>query len=433
MTRYLIVGNSVGCIGAIEALRQVDASGPIQVVSDEPYPSYSRPQIAGYLAGELGVEQALYRPRSFYPDYGVDLMLNRTVTQIDPQAKTASLSDGRVLEWDKCLLATGGVPIVPPVKGLDEGGYFTFTKMSDAQALKDRLSVIRRAVVVGGGLIGLSVTEALVKVGVDATVVELASQILGRALDSTISAKAQGVMESRGVRILTHCSVAEVKPAEGRPEAGLALLSNGVELKYDALIMAIGVRPRVELAVEAGLNVNRGILVDDHMQSSVKDVFACGDVAEAHDFFANEARLTPIWPNAYLGGRVAGLNMAGKDTVYEGGTAMNALHSFGYPILSAGIVSASEDEGYKVLMEQTSDGRGHRKIILLDGRIVGFIFAGDIDRAGVVYGLMKERVDVSEFAGKLLGEEGGLISLPKSFRFDMLRAKGVARRMMEWS
>lgn len=433
MTRHLIVGNSVGCIGAIEALRQVDASGPIQVVSDEPYPAYSRPQIAGYLAGELGIEQALYRPRSFYPDYGVELLLNRTVTKVDPETKTAQLSDGRELAWDKCLLATGGVPIVSPVKGLGPGGYFTFTKMQDAQVLKDRLSVIRQAVVVGGGLIGLSVTEALVKAGVKASIVELAPQILGRALDSTISAKAQSVMESRGVRILTHCSVTEVRPKEGKPEVGLAILSNGVELEYDVLVMAIGVRPRVDLASAAGLRVNRGILVDDHMQSTIPDVYACGDVAEAYDFLANEARLTPIWPNAYLGGRVAGLNMAGQDTLYEGGTAMNALHSFGYPILSAGIVSPPDDGDYQVLTVQTSDGRGHKKIVLLDGRIVGFIFAGDIDRAGVVYGLMKERVDVSEFAGKLLTEDGGLISLPKSYRFDMLRAKGVARRMMEWS
>ena len=431
MTKYLIVGNSVGCIGAIEAIRQVDESGPIQVISDEAYPAYSRPQIAGYLADEVGIEQALYRPRTFYPDFRVDLVLNRTVMAVDVTAKTAQMDDGREIGWDKLLLATGGSPIVPPVEGLSERGYFSFTRMWDAQQLKDRLSIMERAVVVGGGLIGLSVSEALVKAGVKVTMVELAPQILSRALDTIVSAKVQALMENRGVRILTHCSVRKVQPKEGRPEAGVATLSNGVTLPYDALIMAIGVRPRVDLAQGAGLGINRGILVDEHMETSAKDVYACGDVAEAYDFMAGEPRLTPIWPNAYLGGRVAGLNMAGRETPYEGGTGMNALHSLGYPILSAGLVSPDSEDEYQVLTEQSADGLGHKKIVLRHGKIVGFIFAGDIDRAGVVYGLMKQGTDVSAFAGKLLGEEAGLISLPQSFRFELLRAKGVARRMME--
>lgn len=433
--RYLIVGNSVGCIGAIEAIRQRDADGAIRVVSDEPIPAYSRPQIAGFLAGELDIEQALYRPRSFYPDYGVELTLNRTVTQIDPVAHTATLDDGQVIQWEQLLLATGGTPIVPPVQGLTPDGYHTFTTMADAQTLRAHLPTMSQALVVGGGLIGLSVTEALSKVGVSVTVVELAPHILGRALDTIVSEQVQSLMESKGVRILTGCSVQSVAPSPTTlsPKRMLATLSSGLTVSYDVLIMAIGVRPRVDLAADAGIDTARGILVNRHMRTSADDIYACGDAVEAFDFVAGEPRLTPIWPSAYLGGRVAGLNMAGDPARYEGSTGMNALHSFGYPILSAGTVNApDDDDAYVELIQDNLAPHGaYKKIVLRDGVIVGFLFAGDIDRAGVVYGLMRKGVDATAYVPKLLDQDAGLISLPATFRFDLLRDQGVARRVME--
>lgn len=431
MTAYVIVGNSVGCIGAVEAIRQVDDKSGIQVISEEAYPAYSRPQIANYLAGEVDVEQTLYRRRSFYRDYGVELLLGRSVVGVDPDQRLVRLDDGRAFSWDRLLLATGGSPIVPPVQNLPENGYLTFTTMADAQRIKERLPDLESAVVVGGGLIGLSVTEALVKLGVETTIVELAPQILGRALDTVVAAQVQTLMENKGVRILTHCSVDAVRDLDPSGQRGVAVLSNGVTLDYDALIMAIGVRPRTELAVDAGIEVNRGIVVDAYMRTSVDGIYACGDVAEAYDFLADATRLTPVWPNAYAGGRVAGLNMAGQEATYEGGTGMNALHSFGYPILSAGTVAPPSDDGYQVLTAQTAHDHGYKKLILRDGRIAGFLFAGDIDRVGVVYGLMKQGVEVSSYAEKLIGDDTGLIALPPASRFDLLRAKGVARRMLE--
>ncbi len=428
MTQYAIVGNSAGCVGALEAIRQQDRTGGIWVISEEPLPAYSRPQIAGYLAGEVGLEQALFRPRDFYPQNNIRLLLNRQVTEVDRERQVVICADGREVAWDRLLLATGGTPIVPPVQGLEATGYTTFATMEDARKLRDMLPQLKQVVVVGGGLIGLSATEALVKAGVRVVVVELASQILGRALDATAAAMVQQTMERQNVRILTGCSVSEVRPGESA-SAGIAVLSSGVRLEYDALVMAIGVRPRVELATKAGLKVNRGIVVDSHMRTDDPRIYACGDAAEAYDYIAGDARLTPIWPNAYLGGRVAGANMAGREMAYPGGTGMNALHFFGFPILSAGIVSPGPEEGCHVLAEQAADGQTYKKVVLREGKVVGFLFAGDIDQAGVVHGLMREGADVASFIDKLFAAEGAFISLPAALRHAFFAQRGVSREL----
>jgi NAD(P)H-nitrite reductase large subunit len=431
MTRYVIVGNSAGSIGAIEALRQVDRQGPVTVISEEPYPAYSRPQIARLLTGEVNVEKTLFRPRAFYPALSIDLELGKAVKRVDAERRVVALADGREIAYDKLLLATGGAPIVSPAKGLAEVGYSTFMTIEDVQRLRDRLPQMKRALIVGGGLIGLSATEGLVKLGVEVTVVELAGQILGRATDAPVAEMVRRLMESRGVRILTGCSVVELRPEPGG--AFTALLSNGTTVAADAFILAIGVRPRVELALAAGLTVNRGMVVDQHMRTSQADIYACGDAAEAYDYIAGGPRLTPIWPNAYLGGRIAGFNMAGREAVYDGGTTMNALHFFGLPILSAGIVSPEQPEGFRVLAQGAPGDNIYKKVVLRDGQVVGFLFSGEVERAGVIYNLMKKKMDVTAYAERLIQPNFGLITLPQAVRDEILGTRRVGAAQLERS
>ncbi len=435
MTRYVIVGNSAGCIGAIEAIRQVDRQGTLTGISEEPYPAYSRPQIGRYLAGEVGLEKTLFRPRTFYDEQRVDLLLGRRVAELNTARRVVALDDGRELPWDKLLLATGGTPIVPSVQGLEQIGYHTFMTLEDVQRLRERAPRMRHVLVIGGGLIGLSAVEALVKLGIQTTVIELAPQILGRALDGIAAGMVQRLLERHGVRILTGCSLAAVEtPPHPASEAFATLpefqatLSNHTALAADTVIMAIGVRPRLELAAQAGLVTNRGIVVDSHMQTSRADVYACGDVAEAYDIIAGGPRLTPIWPNAFLGGRIAGLNMAGEERIYGGGTSMNALHFFGYSLLSAGLVAPEATTGCEIITSQPAPGV-YKKVVLQDGCVVGFIFAGEVDRAGIVYHLLKNRICVRGFADKLVQADLGLLSLPPALRAEMLgtQAFTVAR------
>ncbi|MCL6430531.1 MAG: FAD-dependent oxidoreductase [Anaerolineae bacterium] len=423
MTRYLIIGNSSGGIGAAEAIREIDRRGPLTIVSEEPYPAYSRPLIARYLAGETSVERMAYRRPEFYRQNDIDLVLGQRLVRLDLASRHAELDDGRLLPYDQLLLAVGGTPIVPPIEGLREHEFFTFATLDDARRLAARVHSGQRAIVVGGGLVGLSVTEALVRLGVHVTIVELAPQILGRALDTAAASLVLRAVEEGGVRVLTGRTVARVLGSA--PTAGVVSrveLDDGSTLPCDLLIIAIGVRPRTEVVDGTGIAVQRGIIVDRHMATSCREVYACGDVAEAYDFIAGGNRLTPIWPNAYLGGRIAGRNMAGVDTVYSGGTAMNSLHAFGLSIMSAGIVDPPPGEpAYEVLLRDERARGTYRKITLLGGRVVGMIFAGEVDRAGIVFGLMRNGTPVHAFADRLLADDLGLLSLPAEVWQQMMR------------
>lgn len=424
MTRYLIVGNSSGGVGAAEAIREIDRHGALTIVSEEPYAAYSRPLIARYLTGETPVERLAYRLPGHYQGLGIELALGHALAGIDLAARHAELSCGQSLPWDRLLLAVGGVPIVPAIDRLQEHDYFTFATLDDARRLAAHLPSRRHAVVVGGGLIGMSVTEALVKMNIQVTVVELAPQILGRALDARAASMVLEAVERAGVRVVTGRTVARVlgaRPGE-RTVAAIAL-DDGSELPCDTLVIAIGVRPRVEVVAGTGIAVGRGIVVDRHMATSHPDVYACGDVADAYDFAVGSNRLTPIWPNAYLGGRVAGRNMAGVETVYAGGTAMNSLHFFGRAIMSAGIIDPpNEDASYEKLSREDPARGTYRKIVLRNGRVVGMILAGDVDRAGVVFGLMKNGTPVESFVDRLLADDLGLLSLPGDLRRELMHA-----------
>jgi len=176
--KYLIIGNSAGGIGAAEAIREKDMDGSLLIISDEPYPAYSRPLISEYLAEKCSLERMMYRPLDFYVSNNIRTILDREVTGIDTGAHTVTLGNDSVIGWEKLLLAIGGSPIFPPMPGRDREGVFTFTTLDDARAIDKYLPENARAVVIGGGLIGVSVTEALVKRGVGVTIVEMKDHVL---------------------------------------------------------------------------------------------------------------------------------------------------------------------------------------------------------------------------------------------------------------
>jgi len=411
--RYLIVGNSAGGVGTAEAIREVDKVGTIAIVSDEPYPAYSRPMISEYLAERCSLERMLFRPSDFYEKNYIQPVLGQRVTELDIDRHNIKLENGGTIVWEKLLLATGDLPIVPEIAGNGLKGVFTFTTLDDAKAIDDFLNEYPgrkvRAVVIGGGLIGVSVTEALVKRGVEVTIVEMKERILNTILDGEMSALMETALKQAGVETITDNTVGRVSSYLPGEATGVTL-ADGQPIPCEMVIIAIGVKPRTELAAGTGIKINRGIVVDRHMTASHPDIYACGDVAEAYDFAYGENRLTPVWPNAYLGGRIAGFNMAGVPTEYQGGTAMNAIKYFGIDIVSAGTV-APPDDSYEVIVEKHD--RVYRKVVLRDGLIAGLVFSGDIEKSGIIYNLMKDRVNVEAFKQALVADDFGLVSLPE--------------------
>ena len=410
---YLIIGNSAGGIAAAEAIREVDRAGAITIVSDEPYPAYSRPLISEYLAEPGPIEKMAYRRPDFYEKNGIRTVSGERVTRIDIPAHTVKLESGATIGYEKLLLATGGAPILPELEGIKSKGVFTFNRLDDAKAIDEFLKGLRgeiRAVVIGGGLIGVSVTEALVRRGVAVTIVEMKDRVLNTILDEETSALEAAALAQAGVNIITGHTASKINNHVPGEASGVTL-DDGRVLSAELVIVAIGVRPRLDALEGSGIQTRRGILVNRRMETSAPDVYACGDVSEAYDFVIGENRPTPVWPNAYEGGRVAGLNMAGRETDYAGGTAMNAMKYFGVRIVSAGL-AVPPDDSYEVIMSKYNGS--YRKVLIRDGKLAGLVFAGDIEKSGIIYNLMKDGVDVSGFKKALVAGDFGLASVPES-------------------
>jgi NAD(P)H-nitrite reductase large subunit len=354
----------------------------------------------------------LFRPADFYEANNIQTMLGKRVEQLDTKGRSVKLDDGTTITWQKLLLATGGQPIVPPIKGIDGRGVFTFITLDDAKEISSFLGgEASRVVVIGGGLIGTSATEALLGRGLKVTVVEMKDRVLNTILDEPASALEAEAMTLAGVDIITNHTVVEINSFPGKSGSVTGVtLDDGRKIGCNLVVVAIGVTPRAELASASGIKVNRGIVVDRHMATSRPGVYACGDVAEAYDFVYGEARLTPIWPNAYLGGRVAGFNMAGDAAEYPGGTAMNAMSYFGVDVVSAGIVVPPDDSFKEISQKQ--DGC-YRKVVVKDGCCVGMVFCGDIEKSGIVFALMRDRIDVGGFSERLVADDFGLVCLPE--------------------
>ena len=409
--KYLIIGNSAGGIGAVEAIREIDKSGTITVISDEPYPVYSRPLISDYLAGKRTIDKLNYRAFDFYEQNRISTIFGNRVTKLDLTSNTAFLDSGQKLVWDNLLLATGGTPIVPPMEGRDAHGVFTFTTLADSRGIDDyiRQKPDANAVVIGGGLIGVSVTESLLKRQVKVTIIEMKDRILNVILDEKTSSLEDKAVRDAGAEIITGHTVSKINSNTHGEVYGVTL-DNGEVIQCGMVIVAIGVRPRLDLVTGTEIKVNRGIVVDKHMETSIPGIYACGDVAEAYDFIYRENRVTPVWPNAYLGGRIAGLNMAGKTADYPGGTNINSMKYFGVYIVSAGMIVAP-DNSYEVLTTNHEDI--YKKLILKDGLITGLVFSGEVDRAGIIYNLMRDAVNVDSFKQSLVTDDVGLLSLPE--------------------
>jgi NAD(P)H-nitrite reductase large subunit len=425
--RYVIIGNSAAAVGAIEAIRQQDHDNPITVISDEPHHVYSRPLISYLLGGLVGEDRMHYRPDDFYERHDVEAMLGVEVTQIDTDSQTLVLTGGGSISYDRLLIATGGKPFVPPLPGANVNGVFTFTTWRDARDIDRYIQVndVRSALVVGGGLIGLKTTEALIEREITITLVELADRILSTTFDRTASKLAESILRRENVDVRTNTTVEEIIGRSGRVDH--AVLRDGERVNCDLVLFAIGVRPNTGLIpADAGIQIDRGICVNRRMQTTTSHVYAAGDCVQAYDMLLGACRPIAIWPNAYRQGYIAGSNMAGIDKEYEGSFPMNSIEVCGVPTISVGLTDPPRDaDEYEVIDRYDREALIYKKLVLQHNRLVGAIFVGDIDRAGIYTGLIRDRVDVRPFKEHLLSGNFGLISLPRDYRKHLVVGEGI--------
>lgn len=406
MKKYVIIGNSVAATHAIEGIRSVDGAGKITVVSDEPHAAYGRPLISYYLYGRIARDKMDYRSEAFYERNQVDLKLGRRAEKIDPTAKTVLLDDGETLSYDRLLVATGSRPFLPPMEGLDGvKDRFTFMTLDDALSLERALSPEKDVLIVGAGLIGLKCAEGIFDRVKSVTVVDLADRILPSILDGEGSAFVKEFLEKKGVRFLLGDSVAKF-------DGGTATLKSGKTVAFDLVVVAVGVRPNVELVKEAGGAVNRGIVTDSGQRTSLPDVYAAGDNCESYDVTAKQSRILAILPNAALQGECAGVNMAGGKRDFLNAAPVNAIGFFDLHVATAG---GYEGECYEERTETS-----YKKLFYKDNVLKGFILIGNIERAGIYTSLIRNMVPLDSVDFDLLKRSPALMAFSREARRDKL-------------
>lgn len=393
---YVIIGNSAAAVGCIEGIRSVDKNGSITVITSEPYHTYSRPLISYLLLGKTDEQRMKYRADSFYQENGCTAMFGVTVTKVDYSAKTVLLDNGKTVRFDKLLIATGSKPFVPPMTGLDTvKNKFTFMSLDDAKALEQAINQESKVLIIGAGLIGLKCAEGIQHSVKSITVVDLADRILPSILDEDGSQIMQEHIETQGVQFYLSDSVASFTPNS-------ATLKSGVTIDFDVLVVAVGVRPNVELAKDMGAAVNRGISTDEHSATSLAGVYAAGDCAESHDITVNQDRILALLPNAYMQGETAGINMAGGEKTFDKAMPMNAIGFFGLHIITAG---SYDGEAYV-----TKGVNSYKKLVAKDGVLKGFIIIGDVKRAGIYTSLIREKTPLDTIDFELIKEKPQLMA-----------------------
>ena len=421
--RYVIVGNSAAAVGCITGIRKVDPDGEIVVISYEDR-CYSKPMIADVLI-DIPEEKLLYRDESFFEKSGVETILGHKAVGINTESKVVALDSNELVPYDKLLIATGGKPFVPPINGSDKKGVFTFTELHSAVSFKNYLKEngAEEVVVIGSGFIGLEVAYFLREIGVKVKVVELLDRVLARALDRRASQIVENMLREKGVEFIFNDTVEEIM---GDEKVSSVRLKSGSVLRADAVVVAIGVRPNTELAQTAGVEIGKGISVSDAMETSVPGIFAAGDCIECTDIVDGQKKTIPLFPLAFEQGFVAGLNMAGKKMEYLGGLVLNSLKFLPIPVLNAGAVEPIDDS-CEVLVNDKFEKKGYyRKAIVRNGKLIGFIAIGEIDRTGILTNLIRQKIDVSDVKERLVEPDFGLVDLPQWWREEKLKQDKTA-------
>ncbi len=422
---YLVIGNGAAGLSAAEVIRTRDESARITIVSNESHRFYSRPGIAYYLSGQIPAGQLISRSESFYQGHRLDL-LHSTVTALDLETRHVLLENGQALPFDVLLLAMGASAVRPPFRGSDLDGVVTFDTLDDAKGIVAFSHRAKRAVVVGGGITALELAEGLQHRGVRTTLLQRGDRVWPRLFDPRESAIIEEAIKHEGIEILYGEELSEIHGKRGRVRG--VLLKSGKELSCQIVGVAIGVRPVLSLVEETSLEKDQGLLVNNHLQTNVREVFAAGDVAQVHDRWTGKHNLDVLWPSAINEGRAAGYNMVDiahgnePQLIYQKGSPFNAALLFGVHVTVIGHVgnqNTESSEEFQHISRGSSNvwtspfsssyrsawdkkGTNSIRIVMSGGKIVGALIMGDQRSADPLRDLIENEVILQDHQQQLM-------------------------------
>jgi len=383
--KHIIIGNGVAGTTAALHIRKADPAAAISVITEEPYPFYSRIRLPELLQGKTAESGlVIYKP-AWYASNRITLSLSTRVTAIDAAQKKVISSEGEEFMYDRLLLSTGAHCFVPPVSGADKKGVFTLRSISDALEITEYLKNSgKRVILIGGGVLGIEAGVGLMKAGCSITVVEVLPRLIPKQLDPAGAAMLQSRLEAMG--FIFHLGAAP-KEIGGKGKAQALLLADNSSFDCDMLIISAGIRQNLELPEMLGMTIDRGLVVNNRMETGVPDIYAAGDLVQ-HD-----GRCYGIWPAAEKQGEVAGINMAGGNAEYRGTTMSNTLSVAGVDIFSTGDIDA---EGKKESVVIVDRERFIYKKLVFDQQVIsGAILLGDIKDRRKIMKAIGEKTDIS--------------------------------------
>jgi NAD(P)H-nitrite reductase large subunit len=399
--KHVIIGNGPAGVIAAETLRRADPKADITLVGDEPEPPYSRMAIPYFLMGNIGEAGThLRKDKGHFDALGIKLLKGRAAG-IDAKARKVKLADGKSLDFDRLLIATGSHPLKPPIAGLDAPNVHTCWTLEDARAIVKLAQSGARVLQIGAGFIGCIIMEALAARGVQLTVVEMGDRMVPRMMTEKAGGMIRKWCEKQGVKVHTGAKVESLRSGSKSGEL-VAKLSNGQEVAADLVICAAGVAPNIDFLQGSGISAERGILVDATLQSSVPGIYAAGDVTEAADFISGKRTLNAIQPNAADQARIAAINMAGGQASLPGSLAINVLDTLG--LISASFGQWWGEQGGESVEQVDEQGFKYLSLQFKGDALIGATSIGLTEHVGVLRGMIQGRVRLGKWKERLLAD-----------------------------
>ncbi|MFN8595973.1 MAG: FAD-dependent oxidoreductase [Anaerolineae bacterium] len=383
----VIIGNGAAGITAADYVRRNHPDCEIHLISREKHAFYNRMAITRLIYGRSAMSGLYMQSEQWYEDRKITCWLNTHATHINRGHKQVELATGETLTYDRLILASGSSSFVPPIQGYGQPGSFVLREAEDAMEIRAYVqkNKSKTAVIAGGGLLGLETAYALHKMGLSVWVLERGEWLLRRQLDEHGGQALKQALEALGLIIETNAETAAVHCEDRVCQVEL---KGGRTLPCDVFIVAVGIQPNIDLAQAAGLHVNRGVIVDELMRTSAPDIFAAGDVTEF------EKQVPGLWAVAVEQAKVAAINAVGGHAVYEEVVPVTMLKVAGVDVTSMGRFERRSETEIEIAQEHVN-GRGYRKLVVADGKLIGAILVGDAAHAQIVSSAVKERRDVS--------------------------------------
>jgi nitrite reductase (NADH) large subunit len=388
----VIIGNGMAAARLVDELAKCALGRyAIAVIGDEPRLAYNRVLLSSVLAGEATSEEIELRSASWWRDRGVTLKYGSMATEIDMAAREVRIANGKRVAFSKLVLATGSSALRLPVPGGDLAGVHTFRDSRDVDLLLDLAAQKKRVVVVGGGLLGLEAAYGLAKAGASVTLIHLMDRLMERQLDASAAALLKTLVERKGVNVLLNANTAKI---HGETNVENVELADGRTLDADAVIFAAGIRPNISLAKDAGVPVNRGIVVNDQMTTGTEDVFALGECAE------HRGTCYGLVEPAYEQAKVLARHLAGGAAAYTGSVLATNLKVSGVSVFSAGDFMAAEGSE-TILLNDVRRGT-YKKLVIANGRLTGAVLVGDTQDALWYLELIRSAAPVDDIRADIM-------------------------------